>query len=166
MLIETAKALATRAHDGQVRKYTGEPYISHPQAVVAIVETVDHTPEMVAAAWLHDVVEDTKFTLDDIRAHCGNAVADLVYWLTDKSKPGDGNRKARKLVDRLHLAQAPAAAQTIKLADLLDNLASIAVHDQAFAAVYRVEKQMLLEVMKAGDPYLYDLAYRLAQVQE
>lgn len=40
MLIETAKALATRAHDGQVRKYTGEPYITHPQAVVAIVETV------------------------------------------------------------------------------------------------------------------------------
>ena len=58
-LIQEALMLAIKAHDGQRRKYTGEPYSVHPIGVSKIVETVDHTPEMIAAALLHDVVEDT-----------------------------------------------------------------------------------------------------------
>jgi hypothetical protein len=163
-LVERAASFATAAHAAvkQVRKYTGEPYISHPAAVAAIVQSVPHTPEMVAAAWLHDVVEDTGVTLGTIRAEFGPAVADLVFWLTDKSKPEDGNREHRKAIDRDHSAAAPPAAQTIKLADLIDNTASIEALDPDFARVYRHEKARLLAVMTAGDPALLVRAMKTA----
>lgn len=60
-----AKEFATRYHASidQRRKYTNEPYISHPAAVVELVRSVPHTEAMLCAAWLHDVVEDTPCTL-------------------------------------------------------------------------------------------------------
>ncbi len=117
--------------------------------MVEIVRSVAHTPEMLAAAWLHDVVEDTGITMDLIRGEFGPAIADLVFWLTDQSKPGDGNRAVRKAIDRYHSAAAPAEAQTIKLADVIDNTLSIEARDPDFARVYR-----LLAVMTAGDASL------------
>jgi guanosine-3',5'-bis(diphosphate) 3'-pyrophosphohydrolase len=155
-IVEKARVFATAAHGAvaQLRKYTGEPYIVHPAEVVSIVASVDHTPEMLAAAWLHDTVEDTGVTIETIRAEFGTEVADLVGWLTDVSRPDHGNRAARKAVDRAHSAAAPAAAQTVKLADLISNTKSIMEHDQDFARVYLKEKAMLLEVMTKGDPSL------------
>jgi (p)ppGpp synthase/HD superfamily hydrolase len=153
-LIEKARAFATAAHAavGQLRKYTFEPYIVHPAEVAALVATVPgHTPEMVAAAWLHDTVEDTGVTIELIRSEFGAEVAELVGWLTDVSRPDHGNRAARKAVDRAHTAGAPAAAQTIKLADLIANTRSIMQHDEKFAVTYLAEKRMLLEVMTKGD---------------
>src|SRR5210317_2166475 len=120
MLDEVLK-FATKAHGDQKRKYTNDPYIVHPIAVSEIVKTVAHTDEMVAAALLHDVVEDTDVTLDQIKDKFGSKVAELVGWLTDISRPEDGNRKTRKTLDREHSAEAPADAQTIKLADLIHN---------------------------------------------
>ena len=157
-----AKAFATAAHAAvkQRRKYTGAPYIVHPAAVVEIVRSVPHTPEMIAAAWLHDVVEDTGVTLDDIKSEFGPAVAELVFWLTDKSKPEDGNRAVRKAIDRAHSASAPPDAQTIKLADLIENTFTINAYDPDFAKVYLVEKKALLEVMTKGDEGLYRRAWK------
>lgn len=156
-LEERARAFATAAHGsiGQLRKYTGEPYIVHPIAVAEIVRTVPHSEEMIAAALLHDVVEDTPVTVEEIAAEFGPVVADLVGWLTDVSKPEDGNRRTRKHMDLLHTAKAPAAAKTIKLADLIDNTKSIARHDPSFWSVYRREKMALLEVLKEGDAALW-----------
>jgi (p)ppGpp synthase/HD superfamily hydrolase len=156
-----ALAFARRAHEsiGQRRKYTGDPYIVHPVAVAEIVRSVPHTPEMIAAAYLHDVVEDTPVTLADIRLAFGDVVADLVDWLTDVSRPGDGNRRTRRGIDLMHTAQAPPEAKTIKLADLIDNSETIASHDRAgFWPVYRREKLALLEVLKEGDPTLWHRA--------
>ena len=153
-LEERAKAFATHAHAGQVRKYTGEPYINHPAAVVEIVRSVPHTPEMIAAAWLHDTVEDCDVAFLDIVRVFGMEVAALVDHLTDKSKPSDGNRKARKEIDKANLANAPADAQTIKLADLIDNTTSVVERDPSFAVVYLREKAALLEVMTKGDETL------------
>ena len=61
-LVIKADTFADLSHSGQVRKYTGEPYIVHPREVATLVSTVAHTPEMLAAALLHDVVEDTPAT--------------------------------------------------------------------------------------------------------
>lgn len=152
---------AAKAHVGQKRKYTGEPYIAHPAAVVALVQSVPHTPEMIAAAWLHDTVEDTDTTLDDVREAFGDAVADLVEMLTDVSRPEDGNRAARKALDREHIAKASPQAKTIKLADLIDNSRSIMAHDPTFARVYLAEKRLLLDVLTEGDPTLYAMARRI-----
>lgn len=159
-IIEKAKLIAMVAHDavGQKRKYTGEPYWVHPQEVAQIVESVGGSPEMIAAAHLHDVLEDTDMTADQLVDLVGPVVTDLVLWLTDISKPEDGNRKTRKAIDRDHIAKAPAMAKTIKLADLLSNTDSITKHDRAFAKVYMAEKELLLKVLRGGDPTLWDRA--------
>jgi (p)ppGpp synthase/HD superfamily hydrolase len=149
-------AMAAHAAVGQKRKYTGEPYIVHPAEVAKIVAGVPGaTPDMVAAAWLHDVVEDTGCTYTDIHMSFGIDIATLVGWLTDVSKPEDGNRAKRKAMDREHTAQAPAEAQTIKLADLISNSRSIMQHDPEFARTYLEEKRLLLEVLTKGDPGLH-----------
>ena len=155
-IVERARVFATAAHSAvaQLRKYTGEPYIVHPAEVVRIVSTVAHTDAMLAAAWLHDVVEDTGVTNEVIRAEFGDEVAELVGWLTDVSRPEHGNRAHRKALDRAHSAAAPAEAQTVKLADLISNTRSIMAHDVAFAKTYLEEKRLLLAVMTKGDPVL------------
>ena len=159
-IVEKARVFATAAHAacGQLRKYTYEPYIVHPADVVSIVKTVPHTDEMLCAAWLHDVVEDTGVTIETIREEFGSEVADLVGWLTDVSRPDHGNRASRKAVDRAHTAMAPAQAQTVKLADLISNTKSIVEHDEKFAKTYLEEKRMLLEVMTKGDRTLWERA--------
>ena len=84
-----AKAFATKKHAeiNQVRKYTGEPYINHPASVAEIVRGVPHTEAMLAAAWLHDTVEDTNTTLLDIKDEFGIEVSMFVEMLTDVSQP-------------------------------------------------------------------------------
>jgi len=157
MTLETrARTFATAAHAAvaQLRKYTNEPYIVHPAEVVSILKTVPHTPAMIAAAWMHDVVEDTGVSIELVRAEFGSEVSDLVGWLTDVSRPDHGNRAARKAVDRAHTAAAPAEAQTIKLCDLISNTRSIVAHDPKFAETYLAEKRLLLEVMTKADPDL------------
>ena len=160
---EKARIFATAAHAAvkQLRKYTGEAYIVHPTEVVGIVSTVPHTPEMLAAAWLHDVVEDTGVSIETIREEFGTQVSELVGWLTDVSKPEQGNRKARKAIDRAHTAMAPGEAQTIKLADLISNSRSILAHDPKFAVTYVEEKRLLLAVLTKGDRKLYEMARQL-----
>jgi (p)ppGpp synthase/HD superfamily hydrolase len=153
-------ATAAHAAVGQLRKYTFEPYIVHPAEVAGIVAEAGGTPEMIAAAWLHDTVEDTGVTSELIRAEFGDEVATLVGWLTDVSRPDHGNRAARKAVDRAHTAAAPAEAQTIKLADLICNTKSIVAHDPKFAVTYLAEKRELLEVMTKGNPSLRERAIR------
>ena len=153
-MLDEVLEFATAAHGDQKRKYTGEPYITHPIAVAEIVKTVPHTQEMIAAALLHDVVEDTHVTLDQIEDNFGEKVAELVSWLTDISRPEDGNRRFRKSLDRDHSANAPAEAQTIKLADLIHNTESIEKNDPGFYTVYKQEKIELLKVLTKGDPTL------------
>ena len=155
-MVERARVFATAAHAavGQVRKYTFEPNIVHPAEVAMIVAEAGGSEAMVAAAWLHDTVEDTGVTNEVIRAEFGAEVAELVGWLTDVSRPEHGNRAHRKALDRAHSAMAPAEAQTVKLADLIANTRSIVEHDVAFAKTYLEEKRLLLEVMTKGDATL------------
>ena len=155
-IVARADAFAAKAHSAinHKRKYTGDDYIVHPREVAAIVATVPHTPEMLAAALLHDTVEDTGVGIETIRAEFGAVVAGLVADLTDVSTPGGGNRAIRKGIDLAHTAGASPSAKTIKLADLLSNTASIVAHDPGFARVYLKEKAAMLEVMTDGDATL------------
>jgi (p)ppGpp synthase/HD superfamily hydrolase len=139
---------------GQLRKYTFEPYIVHPTEVAQIVADAGGTESQIAAAWLHDVVEDTGVTIEVIRAEFGDEIATLVGWLTDVSRPEQGNRAVRKAIDRAHTAAAPGEAQTVKLADLISNTRSIVAHDEKFAQTYLAEKRELLKVMTKADPAL------------
>ncbi len=167
-LEQRALAFATRAHASidQRRKYTGEPYIVHPMAVAELVAATGARPEVVAAALLHDVVEDTPVSLEEISREFGPDVGFLVEQLTDVSRPGDGNRAVRKELDRQHSAAASPEGQTIKLADLLDNSRTILAHDPGFAARYMREKRALLEVLIAGNAGLRERAWAVVRAWE
>ena len=148
MVVES-KMFATAAHAavGQKRKYSGDDYIVHPQRVAAIVERHGGSDEMVAAAWLHDTVEDTDVTLELITKTFGYEIASIVEGLTDVSLPSDGNRAKRKSIDRMHSANASTEAQFVKCADIIDNSWDIAENDLHFAKVYKSEVFLLLNAM-------------------
>ena len=168
-LIQRAKAFASagfRLIDHR-RKYTNEPYEVHTIEVASIVAGSGGDAEMVAAAHLHDTVEDVKdadgnpiepYTLNGIREFFGDRVANLVSDLTNvytrKDYPSS-NRKIRHgaEADRLHTIHPDA--QTIKYADFISNTYDITTHDPKFAKVYLAEKQAILSGMRVGNPSLY-----------
>lgn len=153
-LIEKAREFAIKAHGEQKRKYTGESYVVHTQEVAAIVQRAGGDPCMVAAAHLHDVVEDTEATIGDVRKAFGPEVARLVLALTDQIPLAYGNRKARKRAESDRLAACDGRVQTIKLADIISNTPSIAEHDPGFARVYLAEMQYLVLRLTLGDAAL------------
>lgn len=167
-LEQKALEFATAAHQkvGQLRKYTGEPYIVHPIAVADIVRTVPHTPEMVATAYLHDTVEDTEATHADIEKEFGVEIGRYVWFLTDTDR-SYGTRAVRKRVDTLRLMAAPAAVKTIKLADLIHNTETIVQYDPKFAETYLAEKRNVLFALRGeGDPVLVDRAWAILRDSE
>jgi hypothetical protein len=162
-LVHKARLFATELHQriDQRRKYSNQPYDVHLKAVADMVAGICADQEMIAAAWLHDTVEDTPATVEDIAREFGTGVARLVEELTDVSRPGDGNRAARKMLDLRHTAQASARAKTIKLADLIDNSLDISRHDPTFARVYIKEALALMPVLQEADARLYRRAERV-----
>ncbi|WP_269756155.1 RelA/SpoT family protein [Agromyces humatus] len=147
-LIERAYTVAERAHEGQKRK-SGEPYITHPVAVAQILADLGIGSKTVAAALLHDTVEDTAYTLDQVRADFGDEIAMLVDGVTklDKVKYGDSTQAETvrkmivamskdirvliiKLADRLHNARTwgfvPAESATRKATETLEIYAPLA----------------------------------------
>lgn len=158
-----AASFASNAHESQKRKYTGEPYFVHCAEVAEIVRSVGGDSEMIAAAYLHDTVEDTSVEIEDIEREFGKDVADLVADLTDVSTPFDGSRAERKALDREHSAKASSRAKTIKLADLISNSKSITKYDPGFAVTYMREKQLLLPHLVQGNNNLFKEAERIIQ---
>lgn len=160
-LIEKAIKFATDAHKGQVRKYTGEPYVFHCFEVANLVKQGGGTDDMVIAALLHDTIEDTEITNYDIQYHFGVDVVNMVLGLSDISRPEDGNRAARKKIDRNHLHNQSKDIQTIKVFDLISNSRSIRKHDKKFWLTYRKEKIDLLEAMDKVDDKLTQKAIEM-----
>ena len=164
-LVNRAIQFSTEMHEriDHRRKYSGQPYTTHLEQVARIVASVTEDEEMIAAAWLHDSVEDTPATFEDIERSFNPGIAQLVRELTDISKPSDGNRSARKAIDRDHLARASARGQTIKLADLIDNCRDITRHDTEFARIYLNEMEALLDVLTKADERLRRRASRVME---
>ena len=159
VIIDYAYFYAKEAHRMQKRKYTDEPYIVHPVAVAQLIAEIGKGVIMICAALLHDVVEDTDTTYEDLSAAgFGFPIVDLVKNLTDVSKLSDGNRAQRKEIDRKHTAEVCINAKTIKLADLIDNTKTIVQYDPNFAKIYMAEKKRLLEVLGDGDSTLFAIA--------
>lgn len=150
-LMDVARAFMVAAHCGvgQVRKYTGEDYFHHPEEVLQLLLTYDEpTLDMQVAALLHDVIEDTNVKIEQIRRIFGMAIAQMVYELSDVSKPEDGNRATRKRLDREHIGRASRKSMRIKCADLLSNSKSIVERDVSFAKTYLVEKLLILNEIR------------------
>ena len=163
-LVYEARRFAITAHRAinHTRKYTGDPYEVHLSSVARLVEEAGGSQQMIAAAWLHDVLEDTDTVYGELETVFGREVADLVAEVTDVSRPRDGNRRQRKTLDREHLAKASPHAQTIKLADLINNAISVIEHDSGFARTFMAEMEQLLEVLDSGDHRLLAEAKSIA----
>lgn len=158
--VAKADALATQWHQGELRKYSHEPYIEHPRAVAAIIRSVPlHTWELVAAALLHDVLEVPEparsHRAEVIRDELGEVVLQYVLEVSNPSKAEDGNRKIRKAIDRAHLTKASPGGQTLRLADAIHNLHNLNDLSPTFAKLYAGEKQLILPLTLSGDPTLH-----------
>ena len=153
-----AMIFAREVHKNQRRRYTGEPYIAHLAEVAGIVASVCAVPGAIETAWLHDCMEDQGVRLDQLIALFGESIAMDVHMLSDFEA---GNRFHRKEASRARLAQATPWVQTIKVADLISNTASIVQHDPHFAKVYLEEKRLLLDALTKADERLVALARSL-----
>ncbi len=152
---------AREVHSDQKRKYTGNPYADHLAEVAGIAVTVcppTINPEVMAAvAWLHDCIEDQGVTVETLFEKFGCEIARAVLFLSDTET---GNRAERKAAARKRLSGAWDWVQTIKVADLISNTATIVQHDPKFAAVYLEEKRLLLDVLTEADARLVQIARR------
>ena len=121
-----AVAFATEAHRGQVRKGAdADPYISHPLAVVSILADEAQITDWVTlcAAVLHDTIEDTGTSHDDLETAFGIEVADLVAEVSDDKRLPKHERKEKQIAQAAH---ASSRAKLVKLADKIANLRDIA----------------------------------------
>lgn len=114
---------AARAHHGQYRKASPLPYIIHPLNVARILIECGAPDEIVIAAVLHDVVEDTKVTLDQVRAEFGQEVARLVEGMSEPDRKDTWENRKRGTLK--FLENAPQDLLLIELADKLDNIREI-----------------------------------------
>lgn len=153
-LIAKAIAFAKRKHDGQ-KRYDGDPYIVHPIAVAEMVAGVGGTDAMIAAAVLHDTLEDTKTTENELLETFGPEVTKLVIELTNvftsKAYPSV-NRAERKAKEGARLAMISPEAQTIKVADIIHNTPGIIEHDPQFAKIWLAERAAWLAVLTKAHP--------------
>ncbi|GAB3046033.1 HD domain-containing protein [Virgibacillus ainsalahensis] len=116
---QQAKKFAEKAHEGQKRKCSNVPYITHPTRVAKRLEKYNFSDELICAGYLHDVVEDTPYELEDIKAMFGRRVAELVSGHTeDKSK----SWQERKQHTINTIKDAEKEIKYLIVADKLDNL--------------------------------------------
>lgn len=151
---------ACEAHNSQKRKYTNEPYITHPIGVAQLVH--DHCLRngedyktmctMIKGALLHDVVEDCGVSLATIYTKFGSEVRDIVFWLTAPSKElvfgqSNTNRALRKKLDHAFLSEAPPKVLAIKAMDIVHNGQTIFLNDKNFGPLYLDEVTHLFNLV-------------------
>lgn len=151
-LIARALARAGEAHAGQTRNGSGGlPYIEHPRMVAATLATRGYADMTLAAALLHDVVEDSDTTVDELRAEFGDEIADLVAALSDDESIE--SYRDRKNEHRRRVAEVDGDALAIYAADKLTNMitlhAAIEAEGMRVADEYKVPLTLKLEVWEA-----------------
>lgn len=129
-LLDRAICFAVKAHANTERKGKGFPYIVHPLEAVVIVSTMTSDQELLAAAVLHDTLEDTDTTYEQLEREFGKRVADLVAHESDVKLECDASATwhFRKQIAIEHLAKAPHDAKIVAMGDKLSNMRIIA-HD-------------------------------------
>jgi len=155
-LLDRAIMFAVRAHAGTERRGKGFPYIVHPMEAVEIVATITPDQELLAAAALHDTVEDTDVTIEQIRSEFGERIASLVTSETDEAFDGRSEQdswhdRKRAAIDRL--ANASRDAKIVAMGDKLSNM-------RAIARDYAVQGDALWNLFHVNDPKDHEWHYR------
>ena len=164
-LIKSAKLFANASHErfSAGRNTAVQNLPAHLKTVAQIVATVTEDQETIAAAWLHDLIEDTAVTFEDLERRFGSRVAKLVNELTIPHVPGYRNRDTRLAIAKGHLAQASEAAQTIKLADLIDTCSDLHKNNRVALLEHASYAEELLVVLERGNRSLIGRLHRNLQ---
>ena len=155
-LLDRAIIFAVKAHAGTERRGKGFPYIVHPMEAMEIVATITPDQELLAAAALHDVVEDTEISADEIRREFGDRMAALVVAEIDVFVEGVSEEDSwhdRKQAAMDRLAAAPHDAKIVAMGDKLSNM-------RAIARDYAVKGDELWKIFHAKDPKDHEWHYR------
>lgn len=161
-LVDRAIVFAVQAHHDTERRGKGFPYIVHPMEAMEIVSTITSDPELLAAAALHDTIEDTDVRVEDIRRAFGDRIADLVHAESDQIdgelfNAANGNEEAtwharkQAAIDRLR--QAPHDAKIVAMGDKLSNM-------RAIWRDYQVKGDALWTIFHAKDKASHEWHYR------
>ena len=155
-VLDRAIIFAVKAHSGTERRGKGYPYIVHPLEAVEIVATMTSDQELLAAAALHDTVEDTDVTLEQIRTGFGDRVADLVAAESDEIPAGVSEEESwhsRKQAAIDRLSKAGREAKMVALGDKLSNM-------RAIARDYAARGDALWDLFHSKDPKEHEWHYR------
>ena len=155
-VLDRAIIFAVKAHSGTERRGKGYPYIVHPMEAVEIVATMTRDQELLAAAALHDTVEDTDVSVEQIRAEFGDRVAALVAAESDEMPAGvseEASWHSRKQAAINRLSKAGRDAKMVALGDKLSNM-------RAIARDYAVQGDALWDLFHAKDPKDHAWHYR------
>lgn len=170
-ILEDIRNFADKAHGTQMRKYQPHRYIVHPVRVMETCRKYTDELPILAAALLHDVLEDTDVTRDALYQYLQTVMdqaeaektIQLVTELTDvyvKKDFPQFNRRKRKALEIERIRQISPDAQTVKYADILDNSNEIVEFDPDFARVFLRECKVLLASIPDGNAELYELAQK------
>lgn len=155
-LLDRAIVFAVKAHHNSERRGKGFPYIVHPMEAVEIVATITPDQELLAAAALHDTIEDTDVTVEQIRAEFGDRIANLVQAESDPVAEGVSEAESwrdRKQAAINRLAAAPRDAKIVAMGDKLSNM-------RAIWRDYQVKGDELWEIFHVTDKTLHEWHYR------
>ena len=161
-LLDRAIVFAVRAHHNTERRGKGFPYIVHPMEAVEIVATITPDQELLAAAALHDTIEDTDVSVDELRAEFGDRIANLVHSESDQidgqlfnAETGDETATwhARKQAAIDRLAAAPHDAKIVAMGDKLSNM-------RAIWRDYQLKGDELWKIFHCSDKAAHEWHYR------
>jgi len=147
---ELALKFAEEKHAGQKRKFTGEPYIVHPKQVADLVKKFGGDSIMIQAAYLHDVLEDTNTTFEELEDNFGSMIAYLVKELTNDFNKLKELGKTNYLVQKMN--KMSSNALIIKLADRLSNVSDFDTADLKWAKKYSKQTEEILNQLKHLNP--------------
>jgi (p)ppGpp synthase/HD superfamily hydrolase len=156
---------AEEKHSGQKRKFNGEPYINHPKRVALTVQKYTKDENVVAAAWLHDVLEDTQATPLEIEKLFGKKVATIVDALTSNKEESKALGKKEYLAKKI--INLNSDALLVKLADRLDNISDLSLtinsewSEQYADQTFYIMTQLKLESLEPPHKQLVDSIYQI-----
>ncbi len=181
--LEQVKDFASKAHEGQTRKYENQPFIVHPIRVMELCREYTEDITILSAALLHDVLEDTEVSEDDLYTFLSSVMEKtdsektvrMVLELTDvfiKADYPSWNRRKRRNKEADRIQHTSGDSQTVKYADIIDNCTEIARHwEDDFSEKFLKECRSLLKRIDKGHPQLYQRAIQvvndgLIQIQD
>ncbi|MBU2612221.1 MAG: HD domain-containing protein [Nanoarchaeota archaeon] len=152
MITDIAKNFAKEKHMGQVRKFQGEPYFNHVEKVSKIIEEnkeSSHKNELVAAALLHDTLENTNTNEKELKENFGELITSLVKELTTDKKESQSIGKKEYLAEKLsNTGKVSSWGLVIKLADRLDNVSDLHKSEKKFRENYIDETKHILKTLE------------------